>query len=128
MDDFKTLLSVESITDRKVVTLPKDASIEAGATRMMEEDAGSLLVVDGDKTLGIVTESDVVRRGVAKKIDLSVTGLSEIMTPDPLTIPADESIFEARKMMDASKVKHLIVMKDGAVFGVLTPQAVLGSK
>jgi CBS domain-containing protein len=126
MSDFKTLLAVGDLVSPKVSTVSITDTVRAGARKMSAEKTSSLLVVNGGgKLVGIVTEEDIVYRAVAGNFDLNapVTG---IMTPGPLQIAHDESIFEAKKMMLAHKVNHLIVVKDGKPMGILTSQSVMG--
>lgn len=128
MSDFKTLLAVGDLVTQNVVQISGNETIKAGVKKMSEQNVSSLLVVDGDGHLtGIVTERDVVYRCVAVDVDANTTSISQIMTGNPVSIAADESIFEARNTMMAKKLNHLIVVKDNKPIGVLTSQAVLGS-
>jgi CBS domain-containing protein len=128
MSDFKTLLAVGDMVTAKVVQVEVNETIIAAAKKMSAEKTTSLLVVDADgKLSGIVTEGDIVIRAVAASLDVNKTIVKNIMTPNPVSIPSDESIFEAKKLMIDNKVNHLIVVKDGKPFGILTSQAILGS-
>ncbi|MBI5179287.1 MAG: CBS domain-containing protein [Nitrospinae bacterium] len=128
MSDFKTLLAVGDLVTQNVVQISGNETIKAGVKKMSEQNVSSLLVVDGNGHLtGIVTERDVVYRCVAVDVDANTTSISQIMTGNPVSIAADESIFEARNTMMAKKLNHLIVVKDNKPIGVLTSQAVLGS-
>jgi CBS domain-containing protein len=101
-------------------------SVRAGAKKMADEKTNSLLVMDGENLVGIVTEQDVVYRAVAANLDVN-SPVNGIMTPDPIKIPADDSIFEAKKLMLDNKVHHLIVVKDNKPLGILTSAMVMGS-
>lgn len=128
MADFKTLLAVGDMVQPGVVTIDAAQSVKSGAIIMTEKNSTSLLVTDATgKLIGIVTEGDIVRRAVGKGLDVSVAAIGDIMSPDPVSINHDESIFEARNAMTAKKLGHLIVVKDGKPLGVLTSQAVLGA-
>lgn len=128
MSDFKTLLAVGDMVQPGVVTIDAAQSVKSGAVTMTEKNSTSLLVIDATgKLIGIVTESDIVRRAVGKGLDVSAATIRDIMSPDPVSINHDESIFEARNTMTAKKLGHLIVVKDGKPLGVLTSQAVLGA-
>lgn len=128
MSDFKTLLAVGDMVQPGVVTIETTQSVKNGAVTMTEKNTTSLLVIDAvGKLIGIVTEGDIVRRAVGKGLDVSAATIGDIMSPDPVSINHDESIFEARNTMTAKKLGHLIVVKDGKPLGVLTSQAVLGA-
>jgi CBS domain-containing protein len=60
-------------------------------------------------------------------MDVKTSGVKAIMTADPVKIPADDSIFEAKKLMLDHKVNHLIVVKDDKPVGILTSQTIMGS-
>jgi CBS domain-containing protein len=127
MSDFKTLLAVGDLVSTKISSVSMSESVVGGAKKMADEKTSSLLVVDGaDKLVGIVTEQDIVYRAVAANLDV-LSPLKAIMTPNPLSIPADESIFEAKKIMLDNKVHHLIVVKDEKPLGILTSAMVMGS-
>jgi CBS domain-containing protein len=128
MSDFKTLLAVGDLVTPGLVSISGNESIKAGAIKMGAQNASSLLVVnEAGALIGIVTDRDIVFRAVAVDMDMNASSISSIMTPNPVSINHDESIFEARNMMVAKKLNHLIVVKDGKPLGVLTSQAVLGS-
>jgi signal-transduction protein with cAMP-binding, CBS, and nucleotidyltransferase domain len=128
MSDFKTLLAVGDLVTPNIVQIAATESVKAGAKVMAEKNVSSLLVVDGNGHLtGIVTERDIVFRCVAAELNPNDTPISMVMSPDPVSIAHDESIFEARNAMVAKKLNHLIVTKDGKPLGVLTSQAVLGT-
>lgn len=122
MSDFKTLLAVGDLASPKMSAV----SVRAGAQKMAAENTSSLLVVDAaGKLVGIVTEQDIVYRAVAVNFDLNAP-VKGIMTPGPLQIAHDESIFEAKKMMLEHKAHHLIVVKDGKPVGILSSQSIMG--
>ncbi|GMT42644.1 MAG: hypothetical protein IEMM0002_1055 [bacterium] len=128
MSEFKTLLAVCDLMNKKLVSIKESESIEISASRMTAEDVSSLLVLTDDgRVAGIVTEQDIVRRGVAAGLDITQTAVSQIMTGDPVHIESDQSIFEARSMMTGKKLNHLVVVKEKKPVGILTAANVLGS-
>ncbi|MEE8484602.1 MAG: CBS domain-containing protein, partial [Nitrospinota bacterium] len=70
--------------------------------------------------------NDIVRRAVAKGMDLDSETVVKIMSPNPVKINHDESIFEARNMMKNKEVQHLIVVKEDKPVGILTSDNVMG--
>lgn len=128
MVEFKTLLAVGDIADKHIVTITEDKTVRDAATKMQDENASSLLVLsDSGSVTGIITEQDIVRRGVAAAIDLEKSPVTEIMTGNPIVIDSSESIFEAKKIMSGQEVHHLIVVKDDKPIGILTAKNVLGT-
>jgi CBS domain-containing protein len=102
-----------------------EAPLRAAAARMWREQTGSLVVLDGDRLLGIITERDILR-AAAEGVDLAATPVSAVMTADVLTVDRDESLSDAARMMAHRWVRHLPVTHDGAVVGVLSQRDVVG--
>lgn len=94
-------------------------TLRDAAVRMWEQQTGSLLVMDGDHLLGIVTERDVVRT-VAQGGNVDAATVGEVMTPDVLTVPPHMALYEAARLMVARWVRHLPVVDGGEVVGVLS--------
>ncbi|HEX5493786.1 MAG TPA: CBS domain-containing protein [Mycobacteriales bacterium] len=94
-------------------------TLRDAAARMWEQQTGSLLVMDGDHLLGIVTERDVVR-AVAQGGNVDTATVGEIMTPDVFTVPPDMALYEAARLMVSRWVRHLPVVDSDEVVGVLS--------
>jgi CBS domain-containing protein len=73
--------------------------------------------MDGEVPIGIVTERDIVRRVVAKKIPLD-TKISEIMSKSLITIDPDASLKEAARLMSSNKIRRLPVLKQNRLVGI----------
>ena len=128
MAEFKTLLAVGDMADKNVVTINENETIKKSAAKMKSKNTGSLLVIGkSGKITGIVTEQDIVRRGVASGKDLAATAISKIMTKNPIVIDHTESIFEAKKIMADKNIMHLIVVKEEKPVGIFTAGAVIKS-
>ncbi|EAQ04352.1 CBS [Pseudooceanicola batsensis HTCC2597] len=91
------------------------------ACRILDEHAiGALPVLDGGKLLGILSERDVIRRVIVRDRDPSATKVSEVMTPEPLTISAQGTLATAMgKMLDGG-FRHLPVTRANEVVGMLS--------
>jgi len=127
MVEFKTLLAVGDIADKHIVTIAETGTVRDAATTMKDQNASALLVLsESGSVTGIITEQDIVRRGVATAIDLEKSPVTDVMTANPIVIDSTESIFEAKKIMTGQEVHHLIVIKDDKPVGILTAKNVLG--
>jgi len=101
---------VREIMSTPVEVIDANASIREAAKRMSEKGIGSLLVVDGNSLVGIVTERDLVR-AIAEGIDLDAP-VKNIMTEDVYAISPDTSVLKAMEMMRMHGVRHLPVVDD----------------
>lgn len=113
---------VISLVKRPPVTLKQENTIKEAIVKMAEENIGSLVIVDDDfKPIGIFTERDVVRRVLARGIDLERTKLREVMTSRPVTIREGESAKKALDIMLHFGFRHLpVVDSDGKLVGVVS--------
>jgi signal-transduction protein with cAMP-binding, CBS, and nucleotidyltransferase domain len=90
-------------------------------TKMLQRKRGSAsIVVKNDRLVGIVTDTDITRRVVAKHIDTSATSVSEVMTPNPTCVAMSDSAMDALTTMVENHFRHLPVVDDqGSVVGLL---------
>src|SRR5207244_1315365 len=94
--------------------------------KMIDEKVGALLVLEGDRLVGIVSERDIVARVVVKERDAEKTLVSEVMTADVRTVSEGASLLSALEVMHEGRFRHLPVV-DGAgkVIGMLSVRDVL---
>ena len=102
----------------ELLTVEPDVPLTEVAKRMVAKDVGAVLVFEGDKLEGILTERDVLR-AVADGLDDS-TVVRDRMTPNPETLDADDTTEHAAVLMIHGGFRHLPVMEQGEVVGVLS--------
>ena len=102
------------------VTARPDDTAQAAAERMAAAGCGSVLVREGDRLCGIFTERDLLARVVAPGLDPRATRLEAVMTPDPVTIESTDTAREAVRRMDEFGCRHLAVVDEGRLVGVLS--------
>ena len=118
-------MPVKDIIQRKVVTIEPDDTVMLAAQRMKDKMVGSLVVLDGDKPAGIITDRDIAIRVVGAGKD-PTTPVKEVMTKDPITIRDDASFFELTKTFRDAAVRRLIVVnKEGKLVGLISIDDVL---
>ena len=110
---------------RKLLTAKPQASILQVARRMAKRNVGAVLVVDDSGLLGILTERDVVFRVVGAGLDPRVTRVAEVMTRDPVTIAPGRPFGQALAIMHREGFRHLPVVEDGAVLGIVSARSAL---
>jgi len=114
----------EIMTKASVSESPSD-SLKAAAARMWSQQTGSLLVMDGDDLVGIITERDIMK-AVAQGTDVDSTPVSSIMTTGVLTVAPDSSLHEAARLMALRWIRHLPVLDNGAVVGMVSQRDLVG--
>ena len=91
------------------------------AIKMMDEKkVGALLVIEHDKLAGIVSERDYTRKVILKNRSSAKTKVSEIMTSNLKTADPSQSLEECMVIMSHSHIRHLPVVQDGRVIGILS--------
>jgi CBS domain-containing protein len=114
----------EVMTKASVTESPSDTLRDA-ANRMWAQQTGSLLVMDGDRLVGIITERDVMK-AVARGSDLDATPVSAVMTRGVLTVAPDTSLHEAARHMATRWIRHLPVVVEGTVVGMVSQRDLCG--
>lgn len=91
------------------------------ALRMMaDKGVGALVVLDGDALVGILSERDYARKVILLGKSSRDTPVRDIMTATVFTVHPDQTVEEAQQMMVEKRVRHLPVMEDGAIIGVIS--------
>jgi CBS domain-containing protein len=104
-------MKVSDVMTRDVRTVRPDQSAKEAATFMLNEDAGSIPVSDGDRLLGMVTDRDIAVRGVAKGYGPD-TPVSDLMTNDVVCVRENDDIEEAATRMSRAQVRRVPVLDD----------------
>ena len=102
-------------------TVEPEDHAAAAAYLMRHAHATALVVVDAEETrrpLGLITEADIVR-AVADKKDLEQVHIRDLMTRDPTVVTADTSVREAAEAMLTGHFRHLPVINEGGLIGIV---------
>jgi CBS domain-containing protein len=114
---------MEKISDimvKNIVTFKENDSILDIAKKMGEKDIGCTIIVKGEKPIGIITERDMVKRVVAKNLDLKKIKAKDIMTSPVESINPESNIFYVNKIMREKGYKRYPVAKNGKLVGLVT--------
>ena len=117
--------TVSRIMSKNPKTVGPAVSIVSAAKKMRTARVGSLLVKKGKQLVGIVTDTDIVRRAVATSKPLGKLTVEKIMTTPLCTIEGSESVQDAEDMMGDLGVRHLAVTKGGEIVGVVSVRDVM---
>jgi CBS domain-containing protein len=108
------------VNNQRLVELPPEATVREAVQRMARQDVRSSLVTKNGGLIGIFTGTDLISRVVGPGLDPNDTPLERVMTKNPQTISADETAIEALRRMQAGHFRHLPVVKNGKVVGILS--------
>jgi len=113
-------MPVKDLIKRKVVVIEPDDPVKLAAQRMQDKMVGALVVIEGDRPVGIITDRDIAIRVVGQERSPE-TPVREVMTKDPITIREDATFFELTKTFRDAAVRRLIVVdKDGRLVGLIS--------
>jgi len=115
---------VGSLVGRRPIDVATGSTLRATIAKLVDNDVGVVLVTDGDKTRGIVSERDLID-SVHEQADLDAETVDDIMQPDLITIDPMATVVDAGRMMIERGVRHLVV--EGPEGGVVSIRAVLRS-
>ncbi|MFQ5780982.1 MAG: cyclic nucleotide-binding/CBS domain-containing protein [Nitrospiria bacterium] len=100
-------------------TSPK-ATLREAAQKMRDKAVGSLVVSEGDETIGIISEADLVRKGTAERLDPDTTSIESIMSTPIISIDIDKTAKEANNLMANKGIRHLAVSDRGKIVGIIS--------
>ena len=87
---------------------------------MTAKKIGALVVMDGEKLVGIFTERDALNKVLAAGLEPGKTKVSEVMTKDPYSIPPTTTVGEAMELVTSRRFRHLPIVKNGKVLAVIS--------
>ena len=116
------------VYDQTLVALTGADHVRDAARLMKHRRVGSVLVMNKEVLEGIFTERDMVYRVVADGLDPDMTPLSKVMTSNPDTIDASASALDALKAMTERSYRHLPVMDEGRIVGVVSTRDFYGEE
>ncbi|MFZ3066190.1 MAG: CBS domain-containing protein [Nitrospirota bacterium] len=114
------MVPVRKIMTKGIQKVDANMSVKDVAKIMKTKKIGSILVEKDKELVGIVTETDIVRRLVADGKNPEGTQVKAIMSSPLLTVDIEKSIIDANDLMDKNHVRHLGVTDEGKVVGLVS--------
>ena len=105
---------------RNIIAVTAKTSVLDAIKLMAEKTVGSLLIMQGDELKGIMTERDYARKVIIKGRSSESTEVGEIMTTDICSASSQQTVNDCMALMDKRKIRHLPVIDDGTVVGMLS--------
>jgi len=104
----------------KFVNVERDTDAQTAERIMRDRGIGSLFVTHGKEIVGILTDTDMVRRVVAAGIDTHKTTVEQIMSAPIVTIEEDKTVLDANDLMAKTHIRHLGVTQGGKLVGMIS--------
>jgi CBS domain-containing protein len=111
---------IRDVMTQDVVALPTDTSLADASRAMRERDIGDVLVVDGDRLAGIVTDRDIVIRAIAEDRSPSDTTVGELATGDVTSLSPEDSVEDAIRIMREQAVRRIPVVENDRPVGIVS--------
>jgi CBS domain-containing protein len=117
IDPIRSILRTKS---QNLYWLPPEATVYQAIELMSEKSAGALPVMNEGRLTGIVSERDYARKVILKGKSSKETLVSEIMSTPAITVSPDETVDECMRIMTGHRIRHLPVVEDGKVVGIVS--------
>ena len=107
--------------NRQIWTISKDQSVMQALILMSEKNIGAIIIVDNnDFPIGIFSERDYARKIILKGKSSKDTLLDEVMTKELITVTRDYKIEQCMEIMIQKKIRHLPVLEDKKIVGIIS--------
>ncbi|HZY34175.1 MAG TPA: CBS domain-containing protein [Rhodanobacter sp.] len=103
-----------------IYSIAPDAPVLEAIKHMAERRIGALLVMRGEQLVGVMSERDYARKVILQGRSSAQTAVSDIMSSTPLTVGPDTDVFDCMRLCTDSRIRHLPVVQDGKVVGVIS--------
>lgn len=113
-------MKVKDIMYTRLFTIAFDATVDAAARMMDENNVGALLVEKEEKKIGIITEWDIVRRINALAKNQKEVTVDEIKSYPLIIVDSDFDILEAAHLMQRHDIRRLMVVEKGKIVGIIS--------
>jgi CBS domain-containing protein len=117
MADAQSILKTKG-TD--VTTVDRAATVLEAAKLMNERRIGALVVISGERAVGIFTERDILNRVVASGKAPTETRVNDVMTSPMACCRRDTPLSECKAVMTDKRIRHLPVVEDGKLYGLIS--------
>jgi CBS domain-containing protein len=121
MDPIKSFM----VPSEKFITVERDTDVQTAARIMRDRRISSLFVTNGKEIVGILTDTDMVRRVVAAGVDTLTTTAEKIMSAPILTIEEDKTVLDVSDLMANTHIRHLGVTQGGKLVGMISVRDIL---
>ncbi len=122
------LMFVKDIMQKNVHKTESSTTVSEAAKAMKDKDVGYLLVVEGPKLVGIITEEDIVEKVVSEGREPEDVKIAEIMVRDVIYIESGRTLEDAAQLMTRHKIKKLPVVENKKMLGIVTAHDMIAAE
>ena len=122
---MKTDMAIRDMMKQSPVIIGPKSTVQDAAKEMKGEGIGSLIIIDSGKPIGIITESDILKKVVAEGLDSSKILVDDVMTSPIIAVKPDTTIEEAIKTMGELGIRRLPVVENDKLVGMTTQKDIL---
>ena len=116
-------MKIEEILRNKghdVITIKESRSVLDAAKALVDHNIGGLVVMEGDRLTGILTERDILRVTARTPTELDTIEVGEVMTTDLITAAPEDGLAEVMDVMTEKKIRHLPVLEGDRLVGIIS--------
>ena len=117
---MKTVGKLVEVKGHDVWSIAPNASVYDALKVMAEKDVGALVVVEGEKLVGIISERDYARKIILRGRSSVGTPVRDIMTPKVISVRPEQTMEECMTLMTSLRIRHLPVVADDQLIGVVS--------
>lgn len=110
----------ELIENQVLLVIDPELTVRSAAERMAERNIGAVAVVDSGRLAGVFSERDILSRVVARGLSSEATTVGEVMSKDLVVAEPEENIDSALQKMHSIRARHLPVVRDGKLVGMIS--------
>jgi CBS domain-containing protein len=114
------VIMVRDVMAKNVKTVKTDDTVHAAVKKMNKFDIGSVIVTASGRPVGIITETNIMRRIVGPRMDPATIWAKDIMTSPLITIDPNADLTEAAKIMAKNNINRLPVMEGDKLVGLIS--------
>jgi CBS domain-containing protein len=118
---------LEIVEHQEVHCVSKDSTVLETAQRMASWKVGAVIVLEEERLVGIFSERDLMTRVVCKGLLPAETPVNQVMTPNPVVVDSHSTVEQCLRIMTQAKCRHLPVVHDGNLVGILSIRDLLQS-
>ena len=117
---FQVWVQVKDVMSKDVISISPSETVYSAAKMMCEKNISCVVVMDNKRIVGILTETDFLKKAMVKEKDLDKITVTEIMSSPVESIPSDFSVLEASRIIQAKHIKRLPVLQEERLIGIVT--------